>query len=357
MEKRVTSHDVAELAGVSRTTVSFVFNDDKQYFVRPETRQKVREAARKLSYYPNASARALASKQAKAIGLIMTRDPHYIAAVNFLPQIIGGLLDVVKEKQISLLIEWVEPGEQTHTYLSLTQAKHIDGMILLTPRFDDPGLKALEQLEIPCVILGQVPGSNLPFVDVDNCAAAHMAVNHLIEQGHTRIACITNAKLSYSSASQRLQGYRQALVDAGLDLDESLIREADFDSASGYTAMRNLLESGSVFSAVFAGSDTVALGAMAAIHETGLTIPRDISIVGFDDIPEAAHYHPGLTSVRVPANEIARQSCRLLMQLMKGKPPADTSIFLPTELISRQSTCEIERSLEHQQGENLVHFT
>lgn len=357
MEKRVTSHDVAELAGVSRTTVSFVFNDDKQYSVRPETRQKVREAARKLSYYPNASARALASKQAKAIGLIMTRDPHYIAADNFLPQIIGGLLDVVKEKQISLLIEWVEPGEQTQTYLSLTQAKHIDGMILLTPRFDDPGLKALEQLGIPCVILGQVPGSNLPFVDIDNCAAAHMAVNHLIELGHTRIACITNAQLSYSSASQRLLGYRQALVDAGLDLDETLVREADFDSTSGYAAMQDLLDSGCNFSAVFAGSDIVALGAMSAIHAAGLTIPGDISIVGFDDIPEAAHYYPGLTSVHVPANEIARQSCHLLMHLMKGDPLASTSILLPTELISRQSTCEIERSQKHRQGEKLVHFT
>lgn len=357
MEKRVTSHDVAELAGVSRTTVSFVFNDERQYSVRPETRQKVREAAHKLSYYPNASARALASKQAKAIGLIMTRDPHYIAADNFLPQIIGGLLDVVKEKQISLLIEWVEPGEQTQTYLSLTQAKHIDGMILLTPRFDDPGLKALEQLEIPCVILGQVPGSNLPFVDIDNCAAAHMAVNHLIELGHTRIACITNAKLSYSSASQRLLGYRQALVDAGLDLDEALVREADFDSASGYAAMQDLLDSGCNFSAVFAGSDVVALGAMSAIHAAGLTIPGDISVVGFDDIPEAACYYPGLTSVHVPANEIARQSCRLLMHLMKGEAPAEPSIFLPTALISRQSTCEIERSLKHRQGENSVHFT
>ncbi|MEL7644655.1 MAG: LacI family DNA-binding transcriptional regulator [Anaerolineaceae bacterium] len=357
MEKRVTSHDVAELAGVSRTTVSFVFNDDKQHFVRPETRQKVREAAHQLGYYPNASARALASKQAKAIGLIMTRDPHYIAADNFLPQIIGGLLDVVKEKQISLLIEWVEPGEQTHTYLNLTQAKHIDGMILLTPRFDDPGLKALEQLGIPCVIMGQVPGSNLPFVDIDNCAAAHMAVNHLIALGHTRIACITNARLSYTSASQRLQGYRQALMDAGLNIDENLIQEADFDSASGYAAMRNLLGSGSNFSAVFAGSDAVALGALAAIHEAGLTIPGDISIVGFDDIPEAAHYFPGLTSVRVPANEIARQSCRLLMHLMKGEPLADRFILLPTELISRQSTSEIERSRKHHQGEKLVHFT
>ena len=357
MEKRVTSRDVARLAGVSRTTVSFVLNDERQHSIRPETRQKVKDAARQLSYYPNASARALASKQAKAIGLIMTRDPHYIAADNFLPQIIGGLLEVANEKQISLLIEWVEPGQQTHTYLSLTQAKHIDGMILLTPRIDDPGLKALEQLEVPCVIMGQVPGSNLPFVDIDNCAAAQMAVHHLITLGHTRIACITNAKLSYTSAFQRLQGYRQALLAADLNPDERLIREADFNSSSGYAAMRDLLASGSEFSAVFVSSDAVALGAMAAIHEAGLTIPRDISIVGFDDIPEAACYYPGLTSVRVPANEIARQSCLLLMQMMKNGAEANKSILLQTELIPRQSTREIERRLAHKNGEDFVHFT
>jgi len=166
--KRVTSFDVAELAGVSRSTVSFVFSEDKQSRIRPETRQKVREAAEKLGYYPNASARALASNQSNTIGLIMTRSPRYIASDNFLPQIIGGLLDIVKQEQLGLLIEWVEPGQQIQTYLQLTRAKHIDGMIILTPRFDDPGLTALEQIDIPCVLMGQIPGCNLPYVDIDN---------------------------------------------------------------------------------------------------------------------------------------------------------------------------------------------
>ncbi len=344
MEKRVTSQDVAKLAGVSRTTVSFVFNDEKQFSISAKTRQKVLEAAKELGYYPNASARALASNQAKAIGLIMTRDPRYISADTFLPQIIGGLLDVVKQNRLGLLIECVKPGEQLKTYLELTRSRHIDGMILLTPRFDDSGLKALEKLEIPTVLMGKVPGVELYSVDIDNCAAAHMAVNHLIEQGHTRIACISNASANYSSAAQRVWGYRQALLDANLDLDKDLICWADFDAASGYSAMQSLLQSRKDFSAVFVASDIVALGALSAIHDAGLQVPGDISVVGFDDIPEAAYFYPGLTSVHVPANEIALKSCQFLIRLMKGETPENRSINIPTQLIPRGSTREIERS-------------
>lgn len=357
MEKRVTSHDVADLAGVSRTTVSFVFNDEKQFVISPKTRQKVKDAAKQLGYYPNASARALASNQAKAIGVIMTREPHYISSDPFLPQIIGGLLDVVKQHHLSLLIEWVEPGQQIQTYLELTRAKHIDGMILLTPRFDDAGLKALEQLDTPTVLMGQIPDSNLYSVDLDNCAAAQAAVTHLIKLGHTKIACITNAPASYSSSSQRLWGYRQALRAAGLETDDALIRLADFDSASGYTQMQSLLASKVEFSAVFVASDNVALGAMAAIHDAGLSIPNDISVIGFDDIPEAAYFTPRLTSVHVPAEEIAHKSCYLLMGLMKGESPESRSIIVPTQLIPRDSTREIGRSRTKRNEENFVQFT
>jgi len=347
MDKKVTSFDVAELAGVSRTTVSFVFSEDKQLRIKPETRQKVREAAEKLGYYPNAFARALASNQSNTIGLIMTRNPRYIASDNFLPQIIGGLLDMVKQEQLGLLIEWVEPGQQIHTYLELTRARHIDGMIILTPRFDDSGLSALEELEMPCVLMGQIPDCKLPFVDIDNRIAAYQAVKHLTELGHRRIACITNAAVAYSSATQRLQGYQDALMEAEIELDERLIRVADFDAPSGFIQMKNLLDEPLDFSAVFVASDNVAIGALAAIAEAGLSVPEDISVVGFDDIPEAAYFRPALTTVHTPAKEIAHESCNLLLRLMKGETPESCSIFLPTQLILRQSTRELERSMSY----------
>ena len=343
MSKRVTSQDVANLAGVSRTTVSFVLNDVKRFSIRPETAAKVRQAAQQLGYVPNASARALASNSAMAIGLIMTRNPQYIASDSFLPLIMGGMMDVVKQNQLGLLVEWVEPGQQLRTYMELTRARHIDGMILMTPRSDDTGLKALEDSDIPAVLMGYIPGLKLHSVDVDNIQAAKVAVDHLIELGHQKIACITNAATPYTSSNQRFDGYKQALADAGLAFDPKLVRQADFDSHSGYKQMQSLLETNPDFTAVFVASDAVAIGAMLAIREAGLSIPDDISIVGFDDIPAASYVTPKLSTVHMPAKEIAQHSCELLLQLMRGEKPATKDISLPTHLKIRESTAYLER--------------
>ncbi len=341
-DRRITSQDVADLAGVSRTTVSFVLNNDTRFSIRPETKMKVHEAAAKLGYVPNASARALASNQAKAIGLIMTRDTRYISSDIFLPQLIGGLLDSVKLYGISLLIEWVEPGQQLQTYHKLTGAKHIDGMILTISRYDDGGLKLLEKTDIPVVLMGTVPDCKLNSVDIDNAASARKAVKHLLELGHQQIACITDAPLPYSSASQRLSGYQQALNSAGISFDETLVRFGDFDAESGFRAMQSLLRSKTEFSAVFAASDNVCFGAMEAAREAGLDIPGELSFVGHDDIPLARYANPPLTTVRVPAAEIARQSCQLLLGMLADKHSQKQNILLESELIIRNSTKEKE---------------
>ena len=344
MGRRVTSQDVADLAGVSRTTVSFVLNNIHRFSIRPETAEKVRSAARELGYYPNASAKALASNQTKSIGLILTRSPEYIASDPFLPQILSGTLDVAKQHSLSLLVEWVEPGEQLETYLQLTRAHHIDGMILMTPRTDDTGIEALQEADIPVVVMGYIPGSTLHSVDVDNLGAAQKAVEYLISLGHRQIACITNAAIPYTSAAQRLSGYRQALEAAGIPYDPDLVREGDFGGQSGYKQMKSLLESGKKFSAAFIASDAVALGAYNAIREAGLTIPGDISIVGFDDLLLSSFISPSLTTIRMPAREIAQDSCYLLMRLMKREFPESRTTSLPTELIVRESTRELEES-------------
>ena len=343
MNKRITSQDVADLAGVSRTTVSFVLNNDKRFTIRPATADKVRAAAKQLGYYPNASARALASNQTKNIGLIISRAPQYIATDPFLPQILSGLLDVLGQNSQGLLLEWVEPGQQLESYLELTRAHHIDGMILMTPRLDDPGLKALEETDIPVVLMGYIPESSLHSVDVDNLAAAESAVNHLIALGHTKIACITNAAIAYTSASQRLDGYKSALRKAGISFDPRLVREADFDAQSGLTQMQSLLESNLEFSAVFVASDNVALGAYSAIQKAGLSIPDDISVVGFDDIPLASYIHPRLTSVSLSGHDIAVESYKVLTQLMREEVTESLSVTLPTRLIARESSREIGR--------------
>ncbi len=337
VNKRVTSQDVANLAGVSRTTVSLVLNEVEGVNISPETRRKVREAADTLGYIPDATAQALATRRARAIGLVMTRSPHHIASDTFLPQILAGLLDIVKQHGLRLLIESVEAEHQDRVYLELARAKHIDGMILLTPRIDDTGLRKLEEVDVPSVLMGRLTDSNLYSVDVDNHLAAKKAVHYLVELGHTQIACISNAPPSYSAAPDRVLGYKDALIAAGIPPDDDLIQYADFDPQSGYNCMQSLLNSNQKFSAVFVASDNVAMGAKSALREAGLRVPDDISIIGFDDIPWAQYSDPPLTTIRLPAQDLASEACLMLLDLMHGSEPEDRHLILDTELVVRKS--------------------
>lgn len=338
MRKRVTSKDVAEKVGVSRTTVSLVLNDVKGIQISPETRQKVLDTAAELKYVPNAAAQALASSRTKAIGLVLTRTQHHIATDAFLPSIISGLLTTAKKQNIRILVDWVEIDHQESAYFELAHTRRIDGMILSTPRLNDTGLKALENLEIPTVLLGSIAESNLHYVDVDNVSAAEKAVAYLISLGHKDIACITNAPPEYTSAPERIKGYKNALLKQEIPINEALIRYADFDPDSGYECMKSILQSGEKFSAVFVASDNVAIGAKSALRDARLHIPDDISIVGFDDIPWAKYSDPPLTTVQLPAESIAQSACTLLLNLINdGDMDKQHQIILDTELIIRKS--------------------
>jgi LacI family transcriptional regulator len=303
--KRVTSSQVAEKAGVSRTTVSLVLNNVQGVQISDETRGRVIEAVLELGYVPNAAAQALASRRAQIIGLILTRNPHHISSDAFLNQILDGLITAAHEHSIRLLIDIVEVQHQKKAYLELVRAKRIDGLILSGPRFNDEALVSLEQERFPTVLMGQLPETDFYSVDIDNYAAAKQAVTHLINLGHERIACITNARPSYTAAAERLRGYRQALESQNLAYDEDLVRYGDFDPESGYQQMMDLLAGKNHISAVFVASDVVAIGAKAALVEQGLKIPQDIALVGFDDVPLARYLDPPLTTVRLPASELA----------------------------------------------------
>lgn len=335
--KRITSRDVAELAGVSRTTVSLVLNDVQGVQISDETRERVLEAAQQLGYVPNAAAQALASRRAQIIGLILTRNPHHISSDVFLNQILDGLITAAHKHSIRLLIDIVEEKHQKKAYLELVRAKRIDGLILSGPRFDDEALFSLQQDHFPTVLMGQLPGTDFFSVDIDNLSAAKQAVQHLVKLGHKRIACITNAAPTYTAAADRLNGYRQVLEESGIPSDDSLIRYGDFDPESGYEQMRDLLTTRDKPSAVFVTSDVVAIGAKAAVVEEGLAIPGDIALVGFDDVPLARYLNPPLTTVRLPASELATRASQMLIQLIKGETPAEKQVLLESQLIVRQS--------------------
>jgi LacI family transcriptional regulator len=335
--KRVTSQDVAKTAGVSRTTVSMVLNNVKNIQISEETRQLVIKTAEQLGYVPNAAAQALVSNRSQTVGLVMARQSHHIIADAFLNMILDGMLKSVHKHGMRLLIEIVEPKHQQETYLHLSRAKHIDGLVLAGVRQDDEGIDTLVREGIPVALIGTLPNANICMVDVDNRAAAYKATAHLIHLGHTKIACITNAACEFPAPAQRLEGYRNAIAAAGLPYDERLVRYGDYDLQSGYQQMNSLLEAAVPFSATFVASDVVAHGALSALQERGLRIPEDVAMVGFDDVPYARFMNPPLTTINVPAQQMAELACETLISRISSGDLSPQRLVMPTELVVRKS--------------------
>jgi LacI family transcriptional regulator len=336
MARRPTSADVATAAGVSRTTVSFVLNGRQDVKIPDETRQRVLSAAQRLGYHPHAPARQLAGGRSHVIALVLRQTAEQIASDAVLAETLRGLAGAARAAGARVLVEQLAPGDADASYAALLRAQHADGLVISGPRLDDPSIIGLVNDDFPIVIQGAFPGLAVASVDVDNVAGSRGAVEHLLSLGHRRIACITNAPVVYSAARERLEGYRQALRAAGLPTPDELVAEAAFDAPSGRTAMARLLATTS-FSAAFVASDVVALGAIGALRDAGMRVPRDISIVGFDDIPLAGYFDPPLTTVRLPAFELGQAAGRVLFDRIAGRPIVDR-ILLPTELVVRGST-------------------
>jgi LacI family transcriptional regulator len=336
-KRRATSHDVARLAQVSRTTVSFVLNNVPGIRISESTRQRVLDAAHQLSYHPDSTARKLASGQSHTLGLVLRQSPEQVFADAFLPQVMLGLGQAAANLGFHILLNPLEPGDRSG-YASLIHAKHVDGIVMSGPRQDDRELTQLRRDGVPVMLMGQLPDSDIPFVDVNAVKGAAAAVKHLVDQGHRHIGMITNAPLDYTSAQHRRAGYQQALDDAGLETDESLVRTGSFTPASGVAAMEDLLRASPRPTAVFVASDVVALGAMQAIKRAGLRIPADIAVVGFDDVPLADFYDPPLTTIRLPAYGLGWAAGERLVRLVQGDELAENGLLLETELVVREST-------------------
>jgi len=334
--KQATSRDVARLAGVSRTTVSFVLNDVPGVKISEETRQRVLEAARQLDYYPTAAARSLASGKTRRIGLVLGEGQKRLSADAFLPTFLQGVTASVHRRGYLLVLQMAEDVPTYDAYARLIREQQVDGLILSGPRSDDPLVPQLAEEGFPLILHGRLNGCAAPWVDVDNQAGAHLATSHLLGLGHRRIGFISNAPLPYSGAQERFAGYKQALAEHHIPLDPDLIRMAAFLPETGRAAMEELLSLPEPPTAVFAASDVVALGAISAIHAAGLKIPDDLAIVGFDDIFLAGHARPPLTTIRVPAYGLGWTAAEVLIALIEGDEEV-SSVTLETELIIRES--------------------
>lgn len=337
MPKKVTTAEVARLAGVSRSTVSFVLNNVPGMRIREETRQRVIEAARQLNYHPDATARRMVTGKTCVIGFVLRQHPDQVFADHFLPQVLAGFSKATSSQGYHLLFEPIPPGDTSGAYTRLVQERHVDGIVLSGPRSDDHELLNIYREGAHIVLIGQLQGVDIPSIDVNNIGGAYLAVKHLISLGHRRIGLITNAPLQYTASADRLEGYRKALEEAGIAFQAELVRHGAFTPASGFQAMTELLEQKPLPTAVFVASDTVALGALQAIRQRNLRIPEDLALIGFDDIPLAEFTDPPLSTVRLPAFSLGWGAAEHLIRLINGKEIDNRHVLLETELIVRQS--------------------
>jgi DNA-binding LacI/PurR family transcriptional regulator len=335
--RRITSQDVADRAGVSRTTVSFVLNDVKEANISEETRRRVLMAAEELEYVPDAAAQALASGRTQTIGMIFRTFTQSTADLAHM-QILQGLMEVANQSGVRLLVDIVNERDTADIYVNLSRNKRIDGLILSDPRVDDRALYDLLNDGFPVVLLGRLPDIKVSSVEFDNRAGARAAVEHLLDQGHSRIGFVGYAPLPFTGVAERLQGYQDALAAAGIAFDETLVRYGDRQPDTGLASTTSLLEAAERPTAIFVSSDVLAFAALAAIRQHGLRIPDDIAVVGFDDHPLVQFASPPLTTVRLPFAEMGRQAGKMLLDLFQHNDEPGREIELKSELIIRASS-------------------
>jgi DNA-binding LacI/PurR family transcriptional regulator len=335
---RVTMSEIARAAGVSRSTVSFVLNRVPGMRISDETRQRVLEIARQLNYVPDQLATRLAGGNIGTIALVMRRSQHQVTADRFLAQMLLGISAAIKKQDFHILVEPLDPDNPSASYGNLVRSRSADGLIVWGPQTDDQEIEQIHAEGFPIVVIGRLPGSNIPSISIDNINGARIAVEHLLSLGHRRVACITEASPGYRSSYDRLAGYRAALEASGIPFDEMLVRHADFTDEGGAQAMTELLAQSRPPTAVFAGSDVVALGILSAIRATQtLKVPDDIALVGFGDIPLAEYIDPPLTTMRVPAYALGFEAGEMLIQLITEEEAVAESVVMQAELIVRGS--------------------
>lgn len=331
---RVTREDVAARAGVSTAVVSYVLNNGPRP-VASETRARVEAAIRELGYFPNELARGLRRQQSCTVGLIIPNLNNPVYA-----QIATSLKSVCLEHgYLVLLCNTGRDQVLEHRFVQMLRAKQVDGVVAIPSHNPREVADLLAEAQIPTVILEHdLPGTHC--IVVDDLTGGRLATQHLLDLGHRRIGFIRYTAFTTVSGL-RLDGYRQSLAEAGIGFDPALLIECDDSHAAGCEAMDRLLTVPDPPTAVFTHNDVLALGAMHAVQRRGLSIPRDISIVGYDDTASSAYFNPPLTTVRLPTEEIGREAATLILDLAqrdRDPLPSPPKTTLPVNLIVRGST-------------------
>lgn len=334
-----TLKSIAKATGYSVTTVSRALGGYSD--VNAETRRVILLEAERQGYEPNLNARLLQGQRANTLGLIMPTDgPRF--SDPFFSQFAGGVGNTAAERGFDLLLSThapVSPGE-LDLYRRMVAGRRVDGFVVIRTRQDDPRVRYLLQANIPFVAFGRTHNNSThyPHIDVDGVDGQRTLTQHFIDRGHRRIAYVAPPD-DLMFAHYRMQGYRQTLADNSLPVDATwLVRGHALTEHGGRAAAEYLLDLPVRPTAIMTGNDLMAFGVMSVIQARGLRVGDDIAVGGFDDIPSAEHFHPGLTTMHQPIYDIGRRLTDLLLDIIDGKIPEEQAILMPTTLVIRGSS-------------------
>jgi LacI family transcriptional regulator len=326
----VTIKDVAREAGVSVATVSRVWNDAA--FVSAATRQRVSEVATRLGYSPHGAARSLITRTTDAIGVLL---PDLYG--EFFSEIIRGIDQTAQHHGYHILVSSSHDSREEIEAALRSMRGRVDGMIIMSP--DLEAQHTLQALAggFPVVLLnGGSDSGSFDSITIANHEGAREMVRHLVRRGHRRVAMIAGPARNYDAA-ERLRGYRSALTESGIELDEALVKEGSFSELSGHDAAVALLALAHRPTAIFAANDSMAIGALSALREQGLRVPEDIAVGGFDDIPTARYMNPPLSTVHVDISTLGERAMDLLLALVREGEHPRQQLQLPATLVVRSS--------------------
>ncbi|WP_033827456.1 LacI family DNA-binding transcriptional regulator [Bacillus andreraoultii] len=333
----VTIKDVAKKANVSISTVSRVLSNSPK--ISEQTKRHVRKVIKELGYHANLTARSLVQQTTRTIGIVMKNSSREALHTTFLPEVLGGITAITSKYEFSIRLAIGESEEEIFQDVTkMVQGKQVDGVIVLYSKKDDPVINYLKDSQIPFVILGRPTKdiNKITFVDNDNRQAAMDATNYIIQLGHKRIAYIGD-DTKFEVAKLRITGFRQAILDNGLKLQENFIKYINGNYEEGFEAVRELMSLPNRPTAIVLSDDINALIVLSALSNLAIKIPEDVSIISFNNSTIARITYPRLTTVDVQVYQLGQEAAKAIIEQVNEPNVIKKSLLIPTVIIERES--------------------
>ena len=329
----VTIKDVAKMAGVSISTVSRVINNSKP--VSSDIRDQVLRVIKETGYVPNPVARSLVTKKSNIIGVIVPD----ISSL-FVGDLLSGIEEIGRMYEYDIfLCNTYGESERELKYINLLKSKAVAGIIFVSEKLEKPQIDLVKESQIPSVYISKnAKDFDVYSIGIDHKQASYDMTNYFINKGKKKIAFLRTSVEDNIEDSERYKGYKKALEDSGIDLDKSLVLQGDSTNESGYRIVEVLIEKGNIPEAIFASSDELAVGALNALLDNRINVPKDISIAGYDDTRIASMIRPSLTVIKQPIYDMGAVAARIIVKLIDNQDVEEKYIILPHTLIERQSS-------------------